>query len=1774
MAYTPGFDYDLFISFSHRDNAPRPGQDTGWVERFVDYLEWWLGKRRGLAGLKIWWDQRRLTGATELDRCIEQDLGRTALLVVLHSHNYRNSAYCKQELDWFVAAAKSQPLGLAVNGERRIFNILINKISHEEWTDSGHWTEPLAGTLGFKFHDAPDDQDAFGDPIEDSDPARYDTAMRPIVDAATRLLKSFPAPQDGPEPSPTDQPAGDRLPEILIADVPDSQAKLRKRLIAEIGDRARIAEPIPPPYPAAEHDTAVQRALEQVELSIHLLDGWPGRAIDGGEHSYSRRQAELAQAAPARSLFWLPDSLDLAVLDDADHRDWLRALETDARSGAGYQLQRSSPVRLIEDVLEQLAGLRTDQADTQAKRTIVIDPHPIDQHQGFKLETNLKHRVPALKLAVTHDGAEPADRWTDFEQRVEHARELIVLYGQVDPKWVRSRIERAVRIAAAQPIEDMALDTLWVWRLRDHLGSEIRQLQSSLPPRIQMRVLDNTDVAGIVEALVEHTARPQGEEGREEGQPLASNPFVGLRPFERADSLYYFGRDAQIQALLTSLHQSRFLALVGSSGCGKSSLIRAGLIPALEAGFLVQDRDRWRIATCKPGETPLMHLAVALLATTGGDPDAATRLADQLLEEGVEAALECLGPTLKDDHTNLLLLVDQFEELFRFGQDSIETQGAGTQAATRRAEAEAFVDLLLQLASRDRLPVYCVITMRSDFIGDCDAFTGLPQAINRGQFLVPRLTRVQRREAITGPVHLTGERIAPRLVDRLLNERLDTRDDLPILQHVLMRCWDAWSEHSAASPDGPHDQGPIDLRHYEQIQTIRGALNAHADEALKELRGEDQDLARRLFQALTEVDLGNRRIRRPTRLSQLCAITGATEPQIRHVIDCFRQGGEKSGRNFLVLSGDRDPMIDISHESLIRQWKNLWTWVDQETADTDIYRRLAETAGKHSEAEPRFYRDAALQEAIDWQRRQQPTAAWAERYRPGFQPALAFLQESRLLRIQEHRERRQARIEREQARLERERLLQERAKQEQANAKLAQEKSEQDRRARRTALNWSLGLGVLAVLMLLLAGYTLHLWNDAQEKTQIAETAEQTATLAAEQAESARRDAETQRNAAEFERNRAKDQLLKASINLARVHEEKALFWLERASNTEHTGDYQRVLLRALQAQRQPIQGKPGLQPKGMDRLTDPRIAGAFRERWQSPTPQLNSTPNDIAWSPDGKQMATGQSDGSIRIWDAATGRPLHKLTGHDKSVTSVAFSPDGKRLASASTDNTVRLWDPVTGEPIRTLTGHEDMVWSVAFSPDGKRLASGSDDGTLRLWDAASGEPIRILTGHENVVRSVDFSPDGKRLASGSSDRTLRLWDATSGELIRTLTGHGSMVTAVAFSPDGKWLASGSADGTLRLRDPASGEPIRILTGHKGRVTAVAFSPDGQRLASASWDSTVRLWDAASGEPIRILTGHEEGVNDLAFSPDGQRLASVSWDNTVRLWDAATGEPIRILTGHEADVNDLAFSPDGKWLASGSEDKTIRLWDPATGESIRILTGHEGRVTAVAFSPDGKRLASGSNDGTLRLWDAASGALIRILTGHERSVTTVAFSPDGKLLASASSDRTLRLWNLATGELIRTLTGHEGDVNSVAFSRDGSRLASGSYDETLRLWDAASGELIRTLTGHEGSVTAVAFSGDGSRLASASYDGTLRLWDAASGQPIRTLTGYKSVVTAVAFSPDGNRLASGSWDNTLRLWDAASGEPIRIFTGHESSVTAVAFSPDGKRLASASDDG
>jgi WD40 repeat protein/nucleoside phosphorylase len=553
-----------------------------------------------------------------------------------------------------------------------------------------------------------------------------------------------------------------------------------------------------------------------------------------------------------------------------------------------------------------------------------------------------------------------------------------------------------------------------------------------------------------------------------------------------------------------------------------------------------------------------------------------------------------------------------------------------------------------------------------------------------------------------------------------------------------------------------------------------------------------------------------------------------------------------------------------------------------------------------------------------------------------------------------------------------------------------------------------------------------------------------------------------------------------------------------------------------------------------------------------------------VAFSPDGALLAAGYADGTVVVWDGATGGAVRVLEAHSKGVTSVAFSPDGRVLASASTDKTVRLWSPDTGTLLYALKGHSQGVTSVAFSPDGRVLASASDDQTVRLWSPDTGTLLRALKGHSQGVRSLAFSPDGRVLASVSD--AIRLWIPDTGTL-RTFEDHYQGVRSLAFSPDGRVLALASDDQTVRLWSPDTGKLLRALEGHSQGVRNLAFSPDGRVLASASDDKTVRLWSPDTGKLLRALEGHFHWVMSVAFSPDGRVLASASDDQTVRLWSPDTGKLLRAIEGHSRGVMSVACSPDGRVLASVFDDQTIGLWSPDTGQLLRALEGHPHTGRSVAFSPDGRILASASDDETVRLWSPDTGKLLRALEGH-----AVAFSPDGRILASASF-QTIRLCSPDTGYLLRTLKGDFPRVRGLAYSPDGRVLASASDDKTVRLWSPDTGYLLRTLEGHSQGVRSLAFSPDGRVLASVSDDQTVGLWSPDTGYLLRALEGHSQGVTSVAFSPDGRVLTSASTDHTVRLWSPDTGTLLRTLEGHFKPIRSAAFSHDGRVLASASAD-
>jgi WD40 repeat protein len=1202
--------------------------------------------------------------------------------------------------------------------------------------------------------------------------------------------------------------------------------------------------------------------------------------------------------------------------------------------------------------------------------------------------------------------------------------------------------------------------------------------------------------------------------------PQVLRPFPGLRPFRMDEAHIFFGREGQSDELVRKLARRRFLAVVGGSGGGKSSLVKAGLLPYLLAGYLGEAGAHWRFAEFRPGSDPLRNLSAALAAVglvnvtpdhMQEDPMAIPRAVEGARNDG----------SFKPEE-NLLIVADQFEELFRYG---VRSEGTTSD----RDEKAIFVRLLLEAFRQKTVPIYVALTMRSEFLGDCARFRDLPEEINEAQFLTPRLTREQRRRAIEGPISVAGGAIGAKLVQNLLNEVGDDPDQLPVLQHALMRTWDHWlDKQEPHDPEQRNDE--IGSDDYGRIGRLENALSWHAEEALKDVTqqsgGKGAELVKRVFLLLRERDFRGREVRRPQSIRQLMEATDAPLEEVVAVVRAFAG----PGRTFLFASNPTlSPAtdVDITHESLLRKWKALAEeWVPAELESARIYLRLAERAAEQTDGASAYLSGVALSEAVDWWQTRKPTGPWARRYHPGFTLAEKFLADSR--------------------------------------------RADQRRKWKR--LGWPVaGAAVVALSFVAFLGWkAVDASKRAAEAAREAATASERATKAEkklrETAEERERRGLGEKSEAEHQARLASSrELTAAAVQSLGIEPERGLFLALYAALVTSSAD-NTVIPETEDALHRALQGW--------------RVGRTLARPERIPPDQRRPVWN-LAFSRDGSRIATASGDGTATTWDVDSGRQIPPVFRHDGSVYGVSFSPDGKRLATSDERGNVRVWDIGADRPPRDFIGHAKPVRSVSFSPDGKQLATGSVDRTARIWAVDSRGELLKMEQREEVSRVV-FSPDGATLAIASGS-VVTIYETATGKSRKTLEGHEERVTAVSFSRNGRYLATASADLTARVWDTTSGRTLLVLAGHRRPearsrqrqefVADVAFSPDGQWVVTAGTDKTVKIWAFESGREVMTLPGHTDSVNSVAFSVDGRHLATATKDGTTKIWEVpASGEVLK-LPDHPAAVFHAVFSPDGTRIVTTTA-RVVKIWDFASGREEFALP-HDGIVLRSAFSPDGRRLATLS-DVALTLWDLESRRPLFVAPNNLRSVLPgVAFSSDGKRVAAGGAQGAPRMWDADSGrELGGKLSGHKSDVNGVAFSPDGQRIATANADKTATIWDVRSGRAVSTLRGHTAAVYDITYDTDGTRLATASADGTARVWDAAGGSELLTLSGHAEDVIEVVFSPDGRRLTTASIDGTARMWNSTSGRELVVLQSLSGgAVYGVAYSSDGNYLATASQD-
>ncbi|MFN8372182.1 MAG: protein kinase [Anaerolineae bacterium] len=1191
------------------------------------------------------------------------------------------------------------------------------------------------------------------------------------------------------------------------------------------------------------------------------------------------------------------------------------------------------------------------------------------------------------------------------------------------------------------------------------------------------------------------------------------NPYKGLRAFQEEDSEDFFGRETLVERLLQRVGEddplAYFLAVIGPSGSGKSSVVKAGLLPALRKGYL-PGSESWFIKEMTPGKYPVNSLIDLLLGVAMLPPEG---LAERLRSDR-NGLTWAAAEVLKGTQDDLLIVIDQFEEVFTQCDDE--------------AERTHFLDLIRYAVTDPETRVRIIVTLRADFTDRPLHYVEFGDLLRQRMELVLPMSADELERAISAPAQRIGAMVDANLIVQIAADVREEPGALPLLQYALTEVFER------------REGGFLTLGAYRDIGGVAGALAKRAEELFIEMPANHQTAARQVFLRLVTLGEGVGDTRRRVKRSELLAVL-KDQKLLDAVLDKF-------GR-FRLLSFDRDaetrePTVEVAHEALIREWTRLHEWMDASRDDIRLQRLLAaaDVEWQRSGRDTSFLLSGSrLAQYEDWVKQTDLALTPAER---------AFFDASVAERDK-------------QAAAEHERQERERALEHQA--------AENARRAAGFLRGIAAVLFVGVIVALGLTGVAFNQSQIAQNNASTATFAQGAAEFNAVTATIARGEAENNAATAVVAANVAQSGrvALQGVLELSDGHVDNALLLSIGALRIYDTREARSSLLTSLQnvPQLDTMLYEHADEVNAVAYSPDGRMFASADQSgiivvWDAATHNPigvfsghRGTIWGLAFSPNSTLLASAGDDGTLRLWSVATGEPFGSPIGNIlMPMYGVAFTTNGRQVATGNDDGTITFWDVNTGELLQTLTGHTDRVFDLTFSDDGQLLASAGGDNNILLWranDDGAFEQSATLTGHTNWVETLDISPDGTSLVSGGLDGTVRLWDIATGEQRgQPLIDHNARVWTVAYSPDGTLIATGGEDRRIFLRDAATGQRLRDIApmvGHSDYVFTVAFSPDGQHLISGGQDHRVLLWTVPARQPLSTQwAGHMGEVYNVVCLPGGSQVLSSSADGRALLWDVATGTVVsEFPDALGAAVAAQAVSADGTMFAFGAVDGRITLY--VNGAEGPAIAGHEATVRSVAFSPDGSTLASASDDGTIRLWNTSTGEQMGDpLVGHEDIVTTVAFSPDGRTLASGSFDRTVRLWDLTGERPTATLQGHDDVVNAVTFSPDGTLLASASRDRTVVLWNVATRELIGLpLTGHTDWVLSVAFSPDGRTLASGSRDTTLILWDVttrqAIGQPLRASgLSRDSWMNSVAFSPDGTHLLSASRDTTLRLWNVS----------------------------------
>ena len=1209
------------------------------------------------------------------------------------------------------------------------------------------------------------------------------------------------------------------------------------------------------------------------------------------------------------------------------------------------------------------------------------------------------------------------------------------------------------------------------------------------------------------------------------------NPYKGLRAFQQADAADFFGRAAMIQRVLDRLQEDvvehNFLAVIGPSGSGKSSLVKAGVLPALRSGR-VPGSEHWFYAEMVPGEAPLEELASALLSVSSsplpGVVDTLSEHADGLALGVYEA--------LPSRENKLLLMIDQFEELF-------------TQVE-HEADRQQFLDLILNAVNAENSPVIIIATLRADFYDRPLMYQGFGELIRARTELVLPLNDEELIETIEGPARRVGAVLEDDLVETIIDDVREQPGALPLLQYALTELFER------------REDALLTNAAYEDIGGTLGALAKRAEEVYRRFNESGQNMARQMFLRLVTLGEGQEDTRRRILQSEL--LTLGDREVVEDVIDRF-------GR-YRLLTFDRDEAtrgatVEVAHEALIRRWERLREWLTESRQDVRMERELlhAATDWEASRADPSYLMQG--NRLLTFEEWVETSSLQLNELEIEFMAASLAARDERDA-IERARQERERELERQKAR----------------NMRIAagifgaaavialilslfafdqRNQAEEQRLVAETERERADEQRLIAI--------------DARQVAEINEQKNLSLSLAA--------NARTALS--------ENDPALALPVAIAARHvfdppEAEVLRILGRSAFSPgprfRFTDSPRSILGVDISADGAMSAYAGTE--GVIYLVDTRSGEALA------TIETGSPVSAVAFSPDGAQIAAALADASVGVWDIAAGDQIHRLSGHESVVSDVEFSADGGTLASSSADTTVRLWDAASGEALHTLQAHIDYVIKLSFSPDGARLASASAaigiatsdrteaNNTVQIWDVASGEKLLTIPPEgPGYYRDVEFSPDGRTVAASTWNSALggnvRIFDAQTGAQVQRIYAHRENIPNIEYSPDGKSLATAATDASIKIWNVDLAVPVASYVDFGLAIQDIEYTPAGDYMMVALGGehhfpdgsdnpagSAAILWDLKNRAQSHLYSGHSDWSWAADISPDGRLIASGSGplrfpasiedlDATVRVWDAESGEELLVLQGHENTVDSVKFMPDSQQLLSSSWDGTIRRWDLTEGVEIQQYAVPDERVYMVELLPNGAQFLSGSSDGLIRLWDLETGETLREYSGHTDSVNGVHVNADGTRLVSASGDfggddYTVRLWDVESGEQLMIYEGHSHIVNYAKLSPNMEFIISTSWDDSARMWDTETGEEIKQFVGHAGNTFGIAISADSATLLTTSSDTTVRMWDIASGEELNRFENHSDWIQEVVFSPDESFAVSAGQDNVLRRWHIKRG--------------------------------